>query len=216
MFRSQTFKYLSKRIYDLSPPIGSPIPYYPGDAIFRAQPICTIETSGCNMHLLEMGTHTGSHVDAPLHFLKEGKSVDQIPLDRFMAEVEVLEVRSKEIGPEHLGQISGEIEGVLFKTINSDFMSIGFFWRDYVHLTLEAAEKAIEQGLKIIGIDYVSIERFGTRDFSVHKKLLEAGIILLEGLNLKDVPPGKYILFAFPLRLKGMDGAPVRAVLVEP
>lgn len=216
MSRSQIFRSLNKRIYDLSPLIGSPMPYYPGDVVFRAQPICTIETSGCNMHLLEMGTHTGSHVDAPLHFLKGSRSIDQIPLDRFMAEVEVLEVRSKEIQPEHLRRLSGETEGVLFKTINSDFMSLGFFWRDYAHLTLEAAEKAIEQGLKIIGIDYISIERFGTPDFSVHKRLLEAGIVLLEGLNLKDVPPGRYILFAFPLRLKGMDGSPVRAVLIEP
>lgn len=216
MSKLPNFRSLGKRIFDLSPPVGDLIPYYPGDAVFRAQPICTIETSGCNMHLLEMGTHTGSHVDAPLHFLKGGKSVDQIPLDRFMAEVEVLEVRSREIQPEHLNLLSRETEGVLFKTLNSDFMSLGFFWRDYVYLTLEAAEKAVERGLKLIGIDYVSIERFGTRDFSVHKKLLEAGIVLLEGLNLKDVPPGRYILFAFPLRLKGMDGSPVRAVLVEP
>lgn len=216
MSRSPSFKPLGKRIFDLSPPIGSPMPYYPGDAIFRAKPICTIEKSGCNMHLLEMGTHTGSHVDAPLHFLKGGRSVDQIALDRFIAEVEVLEIRSKEIHPEHLHRLSEGVEGVLFKTLNSEYMSLGFFWRDYVHLTLEAAEKAIERGLRLIGIDYVSVEGFGTRDFLVHKRLLEAGIVLLEGLTLKDVPPGRYILFAFPLRLKGMDGSPVRAVLIEP
>jgi len=204
-----------KRLYDLSPSIGDPMPYYPGDKAFEAFPICTIERSGCNMHELHLGTHTGSHVDAPFHFLKDGKTVDQIPLYRFIEMVQVLEVKKGRVSVEDLFSLEEDIRGVLFKTKNSEYMSLKSFYKDYTYLTLEAAEHLIKRKIRLIGIDYVSIEEFGTPSFQVHKKLLEAEVILFEGLNLKDVPPGKYLFIGFPLRLKGMDGSPVRAVLIE-
>lgn len=214
MSRSPIFE-PPKRIYDLSPSIGSPMPYYPGDEPYRTEPICTLERSGCNMHKITLGTHTGSHIDAPLHFLEDGKAIDQYPLFRFMEPAEVVEVKVREIGPEHLEGLDPEARAVLFKTPNSSLMGVGAFCRDYTHLTPEGAQALIERGVRLVGIDYVSIERFGTPDFPVHKRLLEADVLILEGLNLKDVPPGLYLLLAFPLRLKGMDGSPVRALLLE-
>ncbi|RLA85093.1 MAG: cyclase family protein [Deltaproteobacteria bacterium] len=213
MSRSPNFK--PKRIYDLSPVIGAPMAYYPGDVPYKAEPICTIDRSGCNMHKLLMGTHTGSHIDAPCHFLEGGRSIEQIPLYRFMEEAQVLEIRGKEIGPEDLRGLEDGIGAVLFKTRNSGLMSLGAFLRDYVCLSPEGAEVLIERGIRLVGIDYVSIERFGTPDFRLHRRLLEADVLILEGLDLKDVPPGRYLLLALPLRIRGMDGSPVRAVLLE-
>jgi len=189
--------------------------YYPGDVPYKAEPICTIDRSGCNMHKLLMGTHTGSHIDAPCHFLEGGRSIEQIPLYRFMEEAQVLEIRGKEIGPEDLRGLEDGIGAVLFKTRNSGLMSLGAFLRDYVCLSPEGAEVLIERGIRLVGIDYVSIERFGTPDFRLHRRLLEADVLILEGLDLKDVPPGRYLLLALPLRIRGMDGSPVRAVLLE-
>jgi arylformamidase len=191
------------------------MPYYPGDVVFRASPICTFERSGCNMHELHLGTHTGSHVDVPFHFLKDGKTVDQIPLYRFIEMVQVVEVKKSRISVEDLSLLEEGVKGVLFKTKNSDYMEMEAFYKDYAYLTLEAAEWLIDRKIRLIGIDYVSIEEFGTPSFQVHKKLLEAEILLFEGLNLKDVPPGKYVFIGLPLRLKGMDGSPVRALLIE-
>lgn len=167
------------------------------------------------MHKITLGTHTGSHIDAPLHFLEGGRAIDQYPLYRFMEPAQVVEVSGKEIGPEHIEGLDPEARAVLFKTLNSSLMGIGAFCRDYTALTPEGAEVLIEKGIRLVGIDYVSIERFGTPDFLVHKRLLEEDVLILEGLNLKDVPPGLYLLLALPLRLKGMDGSPVRALLLE-
>lgn len=191
------------------------MPYYPGDELYRAEPLCTLERSGCNMHRLILGTHTGSHIDAPFHFLQTGKTIDQYPLFRFIEPAQVVEVRGKEIGPDSLEGVDREVGAVLFKTSNSRLMELGTFSRDYVSLTPEAAEALIQRGVRLVGIDYISIEKFGASDFRVHKRLLQEDVLILEGLNLKDVPSGRYLLLAVPLRLKGMDGSPVRAFLLE-
>jgi len=204
-----------KRIFDLSPTLGDEIPYYPGDVIFRAEPLCTLESSGCNMHRLLLGTHSGSHLDAPLHFLAGGSGADEIELDRLIGEAEVLEVKGKEIGPQEVQSLTPGVERVLFKTGNSPLMRRGTFQRDYVFLSMEGAEALLERKVKLVGIDYISIERFGTPDFAVHKRLLQEDVVILEGLTLEDVPPGRYFLVALPLKLRGMDGAPLRAALLE-
>lgn len=204
-----------KRIFDLSPTLGDEIPYYPGDVIFWAEPLCTLESSGCNMHRLLLGTHSGSHLDAPLQFLAGGSGADEIGLDRLIGEAEVLEVKGREIGPQEVQSLAPGVERVLFKTRNSPLMRRGTFQRDYVFLSMEGAEALLERKVKLVGIDYISIERFGTPDFAVHKRLLQEDVVILEGLTLEDVPPGRYLLVALPLKLRGMDGAPLRAALLE-
>ncbi len=204
------------RIIDISPYIEEGMIVYPGDAKFRTEPICTIERSGCNMTKLFLGTHTGSHIDAPFHFLPDGASVDKIPLSTFIGPAQVIEVKEKEITRKVIEErIDPDTERVLFKTENSYLLEKESFSKDYTYLTEDGARLLAEKGIKLVGIDYISIERFGTPDFSVHKILFKAGICILEGINLKDVRPGHYILVALPLKLKGLDGSPVRAVLIE-
>ncbi len=205
-----------KRIIDISLPLEKGIICYPGDTPFCSEAMCTIARSGCNMSQLTVGTHTGTHIDAPLHFLERGKGVDELPLERFMGMAQVVEVVGESIGPEFLqGLRLSQIRTLLFKTRNSLLLEEKGFRRDYVHLTADGAACLVEMGIDLVGIDYLSIERFGTPDFAVHKTLLEAGISILEGLDLRGVAPGTYFLIALPLRITGGDGSPLRAVLLE-
>ena len=113
------------------------------------------------MHRLLLGTHSGSYLDAPLHFLDGGSGADEIELDRLIGETEVLEVKGREIGPQEVQSLTPGVERVLFKTGNSPLMRRGTFQRDYVFLSMEGAEALLERKVKLVGIDYISIERFG-------------------------------------------------------
>ena len=205
-----------RKVIDISVPIREDMVIYPGDVEFSRSPICTIDRSGCNMTKLILGTHTGTHIDAPLHFLKDGESIDEIPLDVFIGMAQVIEIERDEIGAEEIEKkiISGT-RRIIFKTKNSHLWEVNKFSKKYVHLTEDGARFLIEKRIKLVGIDYISIERFGTPTFSVHKMLFSNKIPILEGLNLKDVKPGIYLLIALPLKLERLDGSPVRAVLVE-
>ncbi len=204
------------KIIDITLSINENIPVYPGDAKFKATPICTIEKSGCNMQQLNLGTHTGTHIDAPLHFLANGSSIDEIPLEIFFGKSQVIEIDEPRITKTAIDKffIDG-INRVLFKTPNSYLLEDKEFHKEYVYLTEDGADFLINKNVKLVGIDYISIERFGTADFIVHKKLFSANMCILEGINLKEVDPGIYTLVAFPLPFEGLDGSPVRAVLIE-
>jgi len=204
------------KIIDISLPITEEIITDPGDVRFSKAPICTIERSGCNMTKLILGTHTATHIDAPFHFLKDGNSVDQIPLSHFIGKAQVIEVKSPEItGAIIEKELKDGIERVLFKTKNSELYKSKDFSKSYTHLTEDGAVFLVKAGIKLVGIDYVSIEKFGTPDFKVHKILFEANICVLEGIDLLSVNPGVYTLVALPLKFKGLDGSPVRAVLIS-
>jgi len=204
------------KIIDISIPIEESIVTYPGDAKFSKTPICTIERSGCNMMKLILGTHTGTHIDAPLHFLQDGLSIDKVPLSHFIGKTQVIEISEKEITEEIIRRkMKPGIEIVLFKTKNSALYKERKFIKDYTYLTEDGARFLVKKGIKLVGIDYISIEKFGTPDFRVHKILLQANICILEGINLLDVEESIYTLIAMPLRLKGLDGSPVRAVLIR-
>ena len=204
------------KIIDISLPIEEGIVTYPGDAQFSKTPVCTIERSGCNMTKLILGTHTGTHIDAPFHFLKDGNSIDQIPLSHFIGQAQVIEVNEQEINSTIIKkQLKDGVERVLFKTRNSERYKEKGFSKNYTYLTEDGAVFLTRSGIKLVGIDYLSIERFGTPDFRVHKILFQANICVLEGINLSEVDPGIYTLVALPLRLKGLDGSPVRAVLIS-
>ncbi len=204
------------KIIDISLPIEEEMVTYPGDAHFSKTPICTIERSGCNMTKMILGTHTGTHIDAPFHFLSEGATIDKVPLTHFIGKAQVIEVKEEEITKEIVEKdMIPEIEIILFKTKNSLLYKEKKFLREYVHLTEDAARYIAKRDIKLVGIDYISIEKFGTPDFIVHKILFQKNICILEGLNLADVSPGIYTLIALPLKLKGLDGSPVRAVLIQ-
>lgn len=204
------------KIIDISPAIEEGMLLYPGDAQFQKIPICTIERSGCNMMKIGLGTHTGSHIDAPLHFLSDGDSIDNIPLSTFIGKVQVVEIKGREITSGILREkVAPDAERLLFKTTNSTLTQERRFSKDYTYLTQDGAQFLARSGIKLVGIDYISIERFGTSDFSVHKTLFEARICVLEGIDLSHVRAGYYTLVALPLKLKGLDGSPVRAILIQ-
>lgn len=215
------YYYSPMPIYDLSVPLCAELPTYPGDPGIQISAWSSLENGdNANVSALNFGAHTGTHVDAPAHFLHGTKKVESLALEVLIGEAEVIEV------PTDRRTIDGEFvarnwkEGmtrVLFKTRNSAFWSGDFvdFRTDFTHLELEAAQSLVERGVKLVGIDYLSIEKFGSKDHEVHLTLLSKEVIILEGLNLSEVPAGKYELICLPLRLRSKlgDGAPARAVL---
>ncbi|OGQ05102.1 MAG: hypothetical protein A2W61_03205 [Deltaproteobacteria bacterium RIFCSPLOWO2_01_44_7] len=164
-----------------------------------------------------MNIHTGTHIDAPLHFVKNGMSVDGLPLEIMVGKVLVMDLSGeKEITVAALEERwpAKETKRILIKTTNSKFWkeSPRTFRKDYIALTEGPARWLLERQVELIGIDYLSIQRFGDSPL-VHKILLQKGIVILEGLDLSSVKPGEYELICLPLKLVGTEGAPVRALL---
>lgn len=208
------------KIWDISVTLKQDMLIFPGDKKFKREKVASIrEGNVCNMSKLEMGAHNGTHVDAPFHFVEGGKSIDQVPLNKFYGPVQVVDLSA---GPEAIGEsdladhVKEGIQKVLFRTRASDFVQKKPFRREFPHLTKEAADYLVESGVDLVGIDYLTIERLSRDNHPVHKHLLKNGVIILEGLNLKEVEAGDYILACFPLKIKGGDGSPCRAVLMEP
>lgn len=209
-------------IYDCSVPISRDLPTYPGDPGIQIQEWSSLaEGAGANVSALSFGAHTGTHVDAPAHFIEGAKKVESLALDVLIGEAQVVEVPEdcRVIEEEFVAsQCKAGTERVLFKTRNSAAWGEAFkadFRTDFTYLDLSAAKRLVETGVRLVGIDYLSIEKFRSKDHEVHRALLSHEVIILEGLNLTDVPPGKYELICLPLRLRTSlgDGAPARAVL---
>lgn len=206
------------RYYDVSVPITAGMPVYEGDPPVQISVLSSIARGGiANVSQLVVGAHTGTHVDAPLHFIDGGSAVDEIPFDVLIGPALVVELEtSGEISREVL--VACDCEGqrrVLFKTSNSLLWRALEFRRDFAYLTADASEYLVEIGVRLVGIDYLSIERFGATEPRTHRTLLGAGVVILEGLNLSAVKPGRYQLICLPLRIRGGDGSPCRAVLIE-
>lgn len=206
-------------IIDITTPLGNMLPVWPGGTGIHLE---TVHRSGENYHermsRLSCDVHAGTHIDAPLHFLSEGKDTAQIPLDVLIGEALVVDVQTTShitaADLESLG-IPGDTKRLLLRTKNSslwdDYGKV--FREDYIALTPEAAEWIVQTGIRLIGIDYLSIQPFGDVSQQTHITLLSAEIVILEGLNLSDVPRGTYELICLPLRLEHAEGVPARAVL---
>ena len=202
------------RLIDISMPISPEAVLYPGDPSIVMNKLCSIgPSSPCNITQLKWTTHMLSHVDAPLHFLEGGSSLDEIPLQRFCGNTLLVEVYGDAVLPVHIPLIAQGCN-LLFKTRDSTTAESRVFNRNHVYISLEAARLAIERGVNLIGIDNLSVDKFGDDAYPVHRELLSNGVLILEGLNLRSAAPGHYTLIAFPLRIAGGDGSPVRAVLI--
>ena len=201
---------------DISLPLREGMIVYEGDPDIAVTPALALERGDpANVSMLRLGTHTGTHMDAPRHFIDGAAGIDTLALDVLIgpALVAAIDVEGL-IEPRHLASVP--LDGhtrVIFKTRNSALWERASFAREYVALSLAAALQLIERGVKLVGIDYLSIEAFGAVGHPVHKALLGAGIVILEGLDLRRVTPGVYELFCLPLRIAGGDGSPCRAVL---
>lgn len=208
-------------IYDVSLPLSSRVPTYPGDPEIEIKDWKSLSSGdAANVSLLHFGAHTGTHVDAPAHFIEGAPRIDSLPLDVLIGETVLLEVpqEQKSIDLNFVREhCESTVKRVLFKTRNSSFWTLhgAEFQRDYTYLALDAARELVQRGVKLVGIDYLSIEEFGQEQHPTHLELLSNGVVIVEGLNLSSVTPGKYELICLPLRISAGngDGAPARAVL---
>jgi arylformamidase len=204
------------KLLDVSVPLAPGMPTYPGNPEFDLQPVKRIADGGSsNNSRLVLGTHTGTHVDAPRHFFDDAAGVDELALNLLLGRARVVEIQKRGgIVAEDL-QAAGLREDlrVLLKTPNSALWNTPAFHEEYTHLTESAARYLVEQGVKVVGIDYLSVEQFRKPGAPAHRALLSEGIVIIEGLNLAEADPGMYELYCLPLRIAGGDGAPARVVL---
>ncbi len=200
------------------------LPLHNQTVVWHGDPAVNIQTDAPGiddviLSKLNLGSHTGTHVDAPRHFLPRGKTVDQIPVERFIGPCSVVTIKTA--APEiTLGDLKqSEIRPqsrILFKTKNSRLLESGKFTESYTSLSLEAAEFLADREIWLVGIDYLSIEKFHNPGHPVHKTLLKKEVVILEGLYLEHVTAGNYELYCLPLSLHGLEGAPCRAILKIP
>ena len=212
------------KTYDISVPIKPDMVTWPGDPSVSLEKLSSIEDGDtANTTMLEMCVHTGTHLDAPNHFISDGKTIDQLSLQTFVGEALVMEIASKidtitdQVlqSHQHYGQLK-EISRVLLKTRNSSLWAShpSSFQKDYVGLDASAAEHLAGLGLALIGLDYLSVATYQDTRLP-HEILLAQGIALLEGVNLSSIKPGIYQLICAPLLIEGCEGAPVRAFLIR-
>jgi arylformamidase len=207
------------KIHDVSVLVHNGTPTWPGDPKLSMQLASSIARGDvANVTRIEMGAHTGTHMDAPFHFDAHGSGVDQLPLDVLIGRCRVFDL-GREAG--HITQSVLEkcdLAGVtraLFKTRNSRHWANDHheFDKQFAAIAADAATYLVKRELELVGVDYLSVEAFGSREFPVHNTLLGAGVVIIETLNLSGVAAGDYELIALPLKLKDADGAPARVVL---
>ena len=205
-------------IYDISVPIRSGMPVYEGDPGVDIQSWSALaKGDSANVSFLHFGAHTGTHVDAPAHFIEGTRKIDALSFEALIGPARVIRVPDDvtEIDPDFLDACDiDQVERVLFHTRNSGFWHEGFR-KDFTHLSPEAAQKLVHLGVKLVGIDYLSIEKFHSGHHRTHLALLSNDVVIVEGLNLSDIPAGDYELICLPLKIAGGagDGSPARAVL---
>jgi arylformamidase len=209
------------KIYDVTLPLCAQTPVWEGDKKVRMGNTSLISEGGdYNVSMFEMGAHTGTHMDAPAHVASNGKTADRIPLERLIGNVQVVQVPDDEtnITAEFLEKhpLKKGIRRVLFKTSYSRHWAEEPcpYYDDYVSLDTRAARFLIDKGIQLVGIDGYSIAT-NAEMLATHRILLEADIVIIEALDLRDVPPGIYDLYCLPLKLIGTDGVPVRAILTN-
>jgi arylformamidase len=205
------------KIYDVTVPISTELAVYPGDPPIELERVMSLDKGDiANVTRLCCSTHIGTHVDPPSHFLPGGITLDQLSLETLIGPARVVETGgAATIDAAVLSRC--DLDGatrVLFKTRNSEFWpEAKDFREDFVYIEPDAAEVLVRRGVQLVGIDYLSVEKFNFDQPTTHLILLGAGIVIVEGLALGDVPPGDYELVCLPLKIKDGDGAPARVVL---
>ncbi len=209
-----------KKIYDISVVLGTESIDYPGDTPYSRDLICTIDDNGIyDLSKLVMSSHSGTHIDAPSHFIPHSKSIEKYDIQNFILPAQVVNIEDKEsVQPVELENLDIEPgDALLFKTDNSisGRCRNGVFSESFVYLSPETAAFCVEKKVSLVGIDYISIEKYGDEAFPSHRKILGYNILVLEGIDLKEVPQGRYTLICLPLKIKGGEASPVRAILLR-
>ncbi len=207
-----------KNIIDISVPLYPDMPVWPGSAGIQLTQTSRLDKGdGVNNSKLICDVHIGTHIDAPLHYITDGKSIEQLKLEDLIGPAVVAYLPEAEIITKNvLEDLSLPVgtRRLLLRTRNSSLWETGShrFQTNYVALTQDAAQWIVDHDISLIGVDYLSVQRYG-EDSRTHEILLSAGVIIVEGLNLARVESGMYELICLPLKLVGSEGAPVRAVL---
>jgi arylformamidase len=207
-------------LYDISLGISPDMPVWPGDDPVRLERVRNIaEGANSNVSHLACSVHTGTHVDAPVHFIDGASGVHQLPIQLFVGQAQVVHLPEVEVIDEtalEAAELRSDVERVLFKTRNSKFWFSDerTFQKDFVAIDTSGATWLAHRGVQLIGVDYLSVAPFGASK-EPHQILLRAGILIVEGLDLSRVDAGRYMLYCLPLKLVGSDGAPARAVLQD-
>lgn len=207
---------MNPSFYDITQTISDTIITWPTDPAVSIRKTKKISRGDAwNLSELTFSSHCGTHIDAPYHFDENGITVDQIPLDSLIGDVTVFEIKhSKKIDVEEVKSLKIEnCKRVIFKTKNSDYGEYTEFRKDFIYITQETAAYLTVHNVKLVGIDSLSVDKFDNMHADVHHTLLKKGIIIIEGLDLREVKPGDYELIALPLKIKGVDGSPARVVL---
>lgn len=190
---------------------------WPGDPAVRIERALDMaDGHECNITNLQLGAHTGTHMDAPLHFIADGASIETMPLDATVGPARVIEIEDpRSVGAEELRQHDLQRgERVIFKTASStrDWARAPFD-EDFVHIAADGAQALVDAGVRTVGIDYLSVGAYEGDGVQTHRILLGAGVWVIEGLDLSKVEPGHYELVCLPLKVLGAEGAPARAIL---
>jgi arylformamidase len=188
------------------------MPVYPGDPKPKFDPYATIKDNNANITRISVGSHTGTHVDAPWHFLQEGNSIDMEPLDKFIGEAAIIDASGKNsiTAEDFSGYDIRSNDIILIYTGTGDHRT------DFAYVDISAAEWMVEHEIKCVGIDTASVEEYGKKDAPVHKMLLARNVGIIENLaNLKQFAGSRMFFVCLPLPLKGIDGSPARAVLFD-
>ncbi len=209
------------KFWDITVPISKDLPIWPNDPKAIVERVSRIEDgANANVSRLEMGCHTGTHVDAPFHFLMEGKTIETLSLDALVGPVQVIRI------PDDFSVITSDLvnacginpgtKRVLFRTYNSTFWKKygSQFRTEFAGIDESGAIALVEKGLQLVGIDYLSVAPF-KKSRPTHEAFLKASVILLEGVDLSGVEPGDYELVCLPIKIDGADGAPARAILMK-
>lgn len=209
------------KIYDVSVPINQKTPVYEGDPKVEIELKLSMKNGdNANVSSICMGVHTGTHVDSPNHFIEGTKKIIDLDLNTLIGKCRVVELSDDimSIEPEHIETLEN-VERLLFKTRNSEFWT-NFdqgFRKDFTYISHEAAKTIVEKGIKLVGIDYLSVEAFDADSPETHRILLKNEVIIIEGLDLREVSAGDYELISLPMKIAegAGDGSPSRTVLRE-
>lgn len=206
-------------IYDISLTISPKLPVWPGDPSIAIERVSDIGAGDdTNISRVSMGVHSGTHVDAPLHFLAEGDPVDQLDLKTLTGRAYVLDLTDVDLIDAQVlkeAEIPARTRRILFKTRNSELWSQGEtrFQEDFVAISADGAQFLVDRGVRLIGVDYLSVAPYDD-GIPTHKILLSAGVAIIEGLNLSHVDQGRYTLYCLPIKISESDGSPARAILI--
>ena len=206
------------RIIDISVPLQPGLPQWPGSDPLQIRQLDSLAAGAvANVTYLQTGSHTGTHIDAPLHFIDGGKTTDEIPLEKLVGTCQVLDFTGKSaIAAADLAAagVQPDIGKLLFRTDNSRFWDnpVHAFREDFCALTLDACQWVVDHGIHLVGIDYLSIQLYED-SFDSHVVLLSAEVVIVEGLDLRNAVPGIYKLSCLPLKVRGVEGMMARAVL---